>query len=378
MSAISACAGTREASTSAQTRDSAGVAIADGPLTDVPLPWTLTELRRIGGADSGAGAFNRVAPSSVATDGRTRIAVLDTDNENRVHVFDSSGAVIRTMGGRGAGPGETTYPDGLRFEDDGSLAVFDYAKMALVRFDSGGAPQRERSVASGRGQLSGAPRVTGDVMWVLLDRMDSVSQIRRLERWSPQDTLVIDSTVEVKPKMHRFTCIGLALSPLFSPEIEWSTIGARDVAVTTQSTYVVNIYRDGRLIRSVRRPVVPTATRPEDAARLYPDGLKVGFDGGECVTPSAEIAEKVGMAPTLPVVRSSLMAPDGSLWVARYTLKGETPSVDVFSPAGQYEGTLRGRGLPLGFLGNDIVLFAITNADDDTSVVGLFRIARPR
>lgn len=373
-----ACSDARTPAVVSQTRDSAGVTIIDGPLADSAPAWTLSEIRRLGGADSGAGAFTDASSAAVATDGSSRIAVLDTDNGNRVHLFDSAGSWLRTMGGRGAGPGETTYPDGLRFGDSGSVAVFDYAKMALVRYDSSGAPLRERPVSSPRGHAWGAPQTVGDALWVLIEATDSVSQIRRLERWTPRDTVVVDSSVSIKPKMLRFKCIGLALPPLFGPELEWSAFATGDVVATRQSAYVVSVYRDGRLVRSVRRPIVPTPARPEDAARLYPDGLKVGFDGGECVTPASEIAQKAGMAATLPIVRRALIAPDGALWVERFTFKGETPSVDVFSATGQYEGTLTGRALPLGFLGKDRVLFLITNPDDDTSVIGLFRITRPR
>ena len=92
--------------------------------------------------------------------------------------------------------------------------------------------------------------------------------------------------------------------------------------------------------------------------------------------PATEVGEKVGVAQFIPVIRRMLFAPDGFLWVERYTFTGETPAVDVFDAEGQYVGTASGRSLPLGFLGNDRVLFAIKNADDDTSVIGIFQISR--
>ncbi|WP_461413835.1 6-bladed beta-propeller [Gemmatimonas sp.] len=358
------------------TSDSAGVQIVRGPATDSALPWRLVELRRFGGADSGALSFTRVSRYSVATDGRAAIAVLDHDNDNRIHVFDTTGAVLRSMGRTGGGPGETQFPNGMRMDATGAVSVFDESKSALVRWGPDGSPLPELPLKTARGRAWGAPRVAGDTMWVLLSFTDSLNTVRRLERWTSTDTLLIDSTYSPKPRMVMFKCVGLALPPLFTPELEW-TVGAGRLATTSQSRYVVDLREGGRLTRSIRRDIVPVAANTTDAKRLYPEGLKVRFGGsGECVTPSAEVGEKVGVAATIPVVRTAVVAPDGTVWVERYTFEGETPVVDVFAREGQYLGTLTGRTLPLGFLDNDRVLFAMVNPDDDTTVIGMFRIER--
>ncbi len=358
------------------TSDSAGVQIVRGPAADTALPWRLVELRRFGGADSGALAFTRVSRYSVATDGRASIAVLDRDNDNRIHVLDTNGVVLRSMGGSGGGPGETQFPNGLQMDATGAVSVYDESKSALVRWGPDGSPLPELRLMTARGRSWGAPRVQGDTMWVLLSVNDSLNAVRRLERWTSTDTLLVDSTFSLKPRMVMFKCVGLALPPLFSPELEWA-VNAGQLATTAQSRYVIDLREGGRLTRSIRRDIVPVAAHTTDARRLYPQGLKVRFgSSGECVTPSAEVGEKVGVAATIPVVRATVVAPDGSLWVERYTFQGETPAVDVFDRDGQYLGTLTGRTLPLGFLGNDRVLFAIVNPDDDTTVIGMFRIER--
>lgn len=358
------------------TSDSAGVEIVRGPATDTTLPWRLVELRRFGGADTGAFDFNRVSRYNVATDGHGTIAILDYDNDNRIHVFDTTGTILRSMGRTGGGPGEMQFPNGLRMDATGAVSVFDAGKNALVRWGADGLPLPELSLKTINGRVSGSPSVEGDTMWVLLSVNDSLNAVSRLERWTSTDTLPIDSTVLPKPRMVMFKCVGLMLPPLFSPELQWA-VGAGQLAITTQSQYVIDIREGGRLTRSVRRDIVPVAAHTTDASRLYPDGLKVSFgEGRECVTPSAEVGEKVGVAATIPVVRTAVVAPDGSLWVERYTFKGETPALDVFDRDGQYLGTLTGRTLPLGFLDNNRVLFSIVNPEDDTSVIGMFRIER--
>ena len=61
-----------------------------------------------------------------------------------------------------------------------------------------------------------------------------------------------------------------------------------------------------------------------------------------CLIPASEIIEKQGFAPTLPAIKRLAMAADGTLWVERWTIKGEPLERDIFDPAGTYLGTLTG------------------------------------
>jgi hypothetical protein len=359
----------------ADTTDSAGVTIVRGPATDDSLPWTFTEIGRLGGADTGAQAFDQASAYTVATDGQSRIAVLDARNDNRLHLFDAAGTHLRTVGGKGGGPGEMEFPQGVELGVDGRLGVVDAAKSALLRWDAQGTPLPEQRLDLGDRRVWGMVRLRGDTIFAAVDLIAETNAVRRLERWTATDTLRIDSTVGPKPVMTRFRCIGLALPPLFTGELTYD-VGEDRVAVTHQSAYVIDIRRPGARLRSVRRDVAPVNATAADAVKLYPEGLTVSFSGGKCTTAATEVGEKLGVAPTLPMVRAIRFAPDGSLWVERYTFTGETPRTDVFDADGHYLGTVTGRSLPLGFLGPDTVLFAIPNEDDGTSVIGVFRITR--
>jgi hypothetical protein len=374
--ALVGCGGASDAPSLSTTTDSAGIAIVTGPAADSALPWGFTELHRLGGADSGVASFTRASGSVVATDGRSTIAVLDWENTNRIQLFDSTGIWLRSVGARGGGPGEIQSPSGITMSRDGRLLAFDYVKMALVQWASDGSPLPETKWATGEGFPYGVPRQTGDSLIVLVQVSDTTRRTMRLEVRAPGGTVALDSTIEPAPKMVMFSCVGLSLPPLFTGQLAWAA-GAGQLVTTPQSAYVVNVRAGARLVRSVRRAITPTATTNADAARLYPEGMKIRFGGGrECITPSSEVAEKLGMAPTLPLVKGVAVAPDGTLWVERFTFEGETPSTDVFDAAGRYLGTIAGRSLPLGFLGNDLVLFPIENADDGTSVIGVYRITR--
>jgi hypothetical protein len=63
------------------------------------------------------------------------------------------------------------------------------------------------------------------------------------------------------------------------------------------------------------------------------------------------------------------------LWVDRHVFPGELAVTDVFDREGVYLGTVHGKGLPLGWLGSDRVLFPIGNEETGVSVIGVFRIS---
>ncbi|MDX2260221.1 MAG: 6-bladed beta-propeller [Gemmatimonadales bacterium] len=373
---LGACDTSTQAPSLSTTTDSSGVAIVVGPAADSALPWTLTEVRRIGGADTGVASFTQFSTSSVATDGRNTIAVLDWSGTERIQLFDSSGTWLRSVGAKGGGPGELQSPSGITMDPDGRILAFDYEKMAVVQWAADGSSTGETKWNGEHGFPWGVPRMMGDTMLVVVQVTDSLQRVIRLERRVPGGTVAVDSTVGPAPTMVMLSCVGLALPPLFTGELAWS-MGSNLIATTAQSRYVVDVREGGRLVRSVRRAITPVAATNADAARLYPEGMKVRFGGGrECVTPSSEVAEKIGVAPTLPLVKAVAVAPDGTLWVQRFTFEGETPSVDLFDREGRYLGTVVGKPVPLGFLGNELVLFPIENADDGTRVIGVYRITR--
>ena len=83
----------RDAAPEVVGRDSAGVRIVDAPAADTPLPWTLSEIRRLGGADSGPASFTEASAWSVGTDRAGNIYVLDRLN-SQVAVFDTAGRAV--------------------------------------------------------------------------------------------------------------------------------------------------------------------------------------------------------------------------------------------------------------------------------------------
>jgi hypothetical protein len=98
--------------------------------------------------------------------------------------------------------------------------------------------------------------------------------------------------------------------------------------------------------------------------------------GGQCTVKAQDIIDKLGTGGDVPQIKAIAFAPDGTMWVERYTFKDEDPKVDVFAATRQYLGTVPDKSLPMGFAGKDLVLFPIELKETGATVVGIFRIGR--
>lgn len=97
-----------------------------------PSAWNVArvvEELRIGSADHGSNAYlGIVVDLAVARDGRMLVA----DGRTRqVKLFAADGSFIRNVGRPGIGPGEYRQPWGVRFLQDGRIAVWDPPRLVL-------------------------------------------------------------------------------------------------------------------------------------------------------------------------------------------------------------------------------------------------------
>lgn len=113
------------------------------PSPEVQLggPWTFF-------ADD-EGVFAR--PREIALDRDGRVYVLDR-SDRRVVVIDRDGAVVRTIGAPGEGPGELADPMFLDVGDEGRVRVFDLGRGALTDYAPEGGVLEERRI-----ELQGPP-----------------------------------------------------------------------------------------------------------------------------------------------------------------------------------------------------------------------------
>lgn len=364
------------AESAAVGRDSAGVSIVEAAATDLVLPWTLTEVRRLGGADSGPASFTEANSYTVATDEAGLIYVLDP-LASQVQVFDTSGIAVRSLGRKGGGPGELQWPASITVRPNGEVNVFDIGKQALVRFAADGATMPQLSLQP-YGFPSSQLRLTGDTLIMAVPRPGENEKYRvmRLRMVSPRDSFEIARDSAPTPGMVMFSCVGMNMPAPFSSDLAWGTLGSL-VAVTRRVPYVVDVFAGNHLVTSIRRDLPAVTATKEHVSRLYPEGMKVRFgNGGECTISAQDIIDKLGTGGQVPLIKGMTFAPDSSLWVQRYTFDDEEPAVDVFAPSGRYLGTLHGKPLPMGFAGPDLVLFPVEDEATGAKLVGIYRIKR--
>jgi len=372
---VAACRGSGFPETT-QVTDSAGVTIAASGPSDRPAPWDIAEVRRLGGADTGVLAFF-VRPSQVAADLAGRLYVLHEDL-GRIDVFDTVGTLLRRFGRRGSGPGELRIPGRLSVREDGTVWVIDYAKAALVVFDSTGAALPQVPFTA-TGNPFGGIVVMGDA--VLIDQRDVEDgvPVRTLRLISPGDTIELARHVGGAPMTTaaqfrcpnggRYTMRGLPR--LFDPWLTWQASEGQ-VVTTNQTPYQIRWFREGRLAAILRREVPSVAATVEHVARLYPAGRAMG--NRLCVVSPDVLAEQQGIAETLPSISALALAPDGSLWVGRFTFPDEPSRIDVFSTDGVYRGTLTGVPPPLGFLPNGQFVGTLPHPESGGEILGVFRL----
>ena len=129
----------------------------------------------------------------------------------------------------------------------------------------------------------------------------------------------------------------------------------------------------------VRRDVPPRDATPELAQREVGDSMRVRGGTLRCAIAPEAVVEARGFAPVIPLIRSVSIARDGSLWVERTTPRNDPPLVDVFSPDGEYRGTLpAGSPVPIAFFPNGDIAASEKSTDDDVERLVVYRVAPVR
>lgn len=327
--------------------DSAGIELVTSPALDRPLPWSYAERFALGGEEEGPESFYGFGPSSVGTDAAGRIYVLD-GMAHRVVAFGPEGQHLRSMGAEGGGPGEMQRPASLSVTSSGEVSVFDYGKMALVRWDTTGRPLSQLPfphppMLGGRHHA-----LTGDGYMVSTWGLVDGERANRLIAVSGEDTTRIAVAPQPEHGVAMFESCGGGINfpPLFTPSVVWDHRNGL-TAVAPGSDYRIDLWRDGRRVRSVRRPFPEVEATRELAIAESGEGFTIDFGRGPCTIPPDEYAEARGWAPTVPAIRRLALGPDGSLWVERWVPGQDPMPVDVFDADGAYLGTLpAGTDLP--------------------------------
>jgi len=99
--------------------------------------YSCTTFAGVTGTIDDYGSFDYLMPISVAVDGENRVYVAD-DWNNRVQVFDPSGAYLTSIGGSwSSDSGEFRFPVGIDIDKDGNVYVSDLRNNRVQKFAPG-------------------------------------------------------------------------------------------------------------------------------------------------------------------------------------------------------------------------------------------------
>lgn len=323
--------------------DSAGIEIVTGPATDRPLAWPVVASDTLYDPATDTILSGEARWLSLGADGQGGIVIGDGGfTERRVLRRDSNGA-MHQIGRRGGGPGEYQRATRVAVSPEGEVLVADFGKRAFVRFgpdDAALDPVPWSAFGTGVAQDGG---FAGGGIVVLMSQMSESASVRRIRHLAGADTLTLSEIHDPAPKELNYEKCGVMFmgSPLFTPALSW-TGNREQVAVTAGSAYEIVIWRGGRPGRIVRRTMPPRAATEALARQDVGEGHNMIIGGRPCLIPGDDIVAQQGFAATLPMIKRITMAADGTLWVERYTVKGEPLLRDVFDPTGGYLGTLTG------------------------------------
>ena len=306
-----------------------------------------------------------------------RIAVLSEGN-HRVFIFEPSGKLSKSMGGRGEGPGEFSRPVRMQYLPPDTLAVWDQWMGPVTYFDTTGVVVKRKRIDLGsvlaavpgashesptiplpdgsfvvtirhRDPQFAPPRADALVRYPPVEyvRVDLERYVARSlgmwdgeERWAvPEDVLAMHPALRERTYGH-----GLAdTDQVMTSHLE---AGGRDAAI-----YVANGDRneirqfslDGNLLRIIRRPSSPVVVTAA-ADRSWRDHLlelagPQGRDLGVEAWPRREHH---------PEVAGLSVDADGHLWVREWS-KSESGMPDqwsVFDPEGRWLGVVRMSAIP--------------------------------
>lgn len=383
-----------------------------------------TDVYRLGGPEAPEMALFTI-PGSLAFDGVGNLHVLDLAAV-RVVMVDPLGQLVRSVGRRGDGPGESWIPTGILVWRDGSSAIADGGRGLLNLFGPGGDFVRSVTMnstmtlsggmetsmrpdpAGGAVFRQGAPAVLGQIMARLGQRVDggagagSAVDDRGIERvvltgdeiatepvvrgWrpaarsdrSPNASGSAGSTAELARQL-------TSADMHFEPQLLWDVLPDGVIAYSDSSAYAVRLVnRQGSTVGVLRRGLSPQpvdrrirSRTIEMALRRHEDEVRTMEAAGVAVQRSVsghvrQAIEAREFFDEVPVIRGLRATWEGGVWVRRV---GDQPwdddgPIDVFGPTRTYLGTLlAGTALPDAFGPDGLVAYWETDDLDVPTIV---------
>jgi hypothetical protein len=341
--------------------------------------WTLQETLRIGSGDEGPTSFSWVKGIDVDSAGRIFIYEHSTQD---IRVFAPDGSYLKTIGRRGAGPGELGNAEGIAFARDGVLWVRDDANGRFTRFTADGEVLESVTSTFCMSQGTWLPRITathfvdedcvpaagGTTYHVFGYRFDQGGRDSLGTRAACGSEGLLESATWITrtARSTSYRSIPYAPRPHYAVAPDATTW-----CVPISSTYEVQRIRGAADTLRVSRAVAPIPVSAVERDSIIADIDSRGPTGLDF----SRIPQRK------PAIDRITTDDSGRLWVRRANPSGGI-LFDLWSADGTLEATIELTGVQTGtwapfvVRGDDVYLVIL--GEDDVPQVGRFRIARSR
>lgn len=352
--------------------DSAGIEIVQNSAEDRLLDWPVTATDTLVDPGSDTVFQGEARALGLAVDSMGRLIAIDGGFNDRRVLRRADDGSWHQVGRKGGGPGEYQFAITVSASPAGELLVADFGQRAYVHFGPDDKPLSNIPwSAFGPGFPRSGGFVGGGVI-SLQGIMGDTTPSEALHFLTSTDTLVLATLRQPPQPMVMFeSChVGFGGGPIFSPDVQWTGNPTR-VAVAGNGEYRIDIWEQGKLVRSIRRALPPRPATKALAQQDLGEGQRIVVGSGPpCLIPASEIVEKRGVAPTIPAIKRLAMGWDGAFWVERWTVRGEPKLRDLFDSTGAYLGTLSGEiPWPQAWLPDGRYLAVLADADSLPVVV---------
>lgn len=352
----------------------------DEPLWSSEETWRVVEEMRIGG-DMGDDAILFGDIGSFDVDAQGRVFALDGQTQE-IHVFDSDGTHMHTVGGRGTGPGEFEDASAVDLSRNGEIWVMEMRKGQLSILDAYGDYLRKESIGGvgwSQWPYSGGFDPVGRYNALIRsfhDEGTTESFARFDQSLTPLDTIPVPK----KPDAEYFSneTGDMQVGVPYQGYIAWCFAPNGNLwTLRTDQYELAEITGHGETLRRVTKEYEPIRVTAEDRTE-WGQSMEWFTDQGGKINWSK-------IPKTRPVVRSLYCDDEANLWVRRVTIKSdddkesEGPLFDLFDPEGRYLGMLK-FPFDLGsypIMRNE-VLYGITRDEHGADIIVRARIEKPK
>ena len=312
-----------------------------GPVWSTEEAWQIVEEVRIG-RDTGDDALLLGSIRSFDVDAQGWIYALDGQTQ-AIHVFDSDGILVHTVGGEGTGPGEFELAHALDLSANGQIWVMEMQKGRLTFLDATGNYLNGTRIASTGwvffpypGGMDLLGRYNAAVVVEVMDDYDLA--IARFDQdFVPLDTIPIPESTEPHEQFELTTDNSMiATSIPFRGSLEWRfSPNGHFWTLLTDKYEMAEITATGTTLRRVTLDHDPIPVTPADLEEVRENLSWFTRQGGKI--------DWSKIPDTKPVTSSFFCDDEGNLWVMRLTGSPEDEGhlFDLFDVDGRFVGAIR-------------------------------------